>query len=458
MRDLVIKLDSLNICPGNPDDEYVKLIEERKGSIKSGQEVSSFLDTYATVLYKHKSYDSTVRSSTCHLVTDDNQCPACSRYRATLRGLLSRWKKSKLASPKRRTSLSSQVNFRYLKTPEKMLKLRSIRMLANLTKRKLLQLKLQIKKANEKSLVAVDKELGEDLSRMFDALPKCSASEDSFEHLFWEEQRKVNLAKSGMHKWHPMVVRWCLNLKLTSTTAYETLRSSKLLKLPSSRTLRDYTHWVQGKSGFQNEVDMLLYKEAKIDDCPEYAKYHCLVFDEIKVKEGLVYNKEQCHVIGFTRLDDISNHLKEYERCVVSGKSPQEVASHMLVFMVRGLFTSLEFPYIQFPVNSLSAESIYPLVWECINHLEMLGLKVLAITADGASCNRKFFRMHKSAEKAKLIYKTINVASGDRRPIFFFSDVPHLVKTVRNAWANSGSHDNTRQLYVSYCELKTSIL
>lgn len=72
---------------------------------------------------------------------------------------------------------------------------------------------------------------------------------------------------------------------------------------------------------------------------------------------------------------------------------------------------------------------------------------MLVITADGASCNRKFFRMHKSGKG--LTYKTVNIASEERRPIFFISDPPHLVKTVRNAWANSGHHDNTRELCVS---------
>ena len=32
-----------------------------------------------------------------------------------------------------------------------------------------------------------------------------------------------------------------------------------------------------------------LYREAKIDSIPDYQKYVCLVFDEVKVKEDLVY-------------------------------------------------------------------------------------------------------------------------------------------------------------------------
>ena len=196
---------------------------------------------------------------------------------------------------------------------------------------------------------------------------------------------------------------------------------------------------------------MLLRKEANIDSCPEYAKYFGLIIDEVKVKEGLVYNKEQGNMVRFSRIDDIGNYLKEYSRHILSDEKSPELASHMLVAMVRGLFSSLEFLYVQFPVNALSADVIYPLIWECISHLEM---KVITVTANGASCNKKFFHMHKTGtSEEEFVYKTTNIVSQERRPIFFISDVPHQIKTVRNAWANSGSHERSRQLHVRYHNL-----
>ena len=61
--------------------------------------------------------------------------------------------------------------------------------------------------------------------------------------------------------------------------------------------------------------------------------------------------------------------------------------------MVSGLFSGLCSPYAQFPCTSLSGDQLYPLVWECPRHLEMIGFKVLTMTADGTSCNLKFMRM-----------------------------------------------------------------
>ena len=103
-----------------------------------------------------------------------------------------------------------------------------------------------------------------------------------------------------------MMVHWCLNLKLLSPSAYSPLRSSGLLKLPSDRTLRDYTHWVKAKPRFQPEVDLQLQEEAFSaqlggnNDTSHLMSYVTLVFDEVKVQEGLVY--ESCTLIGFVQL------------------------------------------------------------------------------------------------------------------------------------------------------------
>ena len=59
----------------------------------------------------------------------------------------------------------------------------------------------------------------------------------------------------------------------------------------SEQTFRDYTHHVKAKPGFQPEIDEQICRDAKLDSIPEFQKYMCLVFNEVKVKENLVYNK-----------------------------------------------------------------------------------------------------------------------------------------------------------------------
>ena len=92
--------------------------------------------------------------------------------------------------------------------------------------------------------------------------------------------------------------------------------------------------------------------------------------------------------------------------------------------MVRGLFIPLKVPYAQFATRNLSADIIFPPVWEAIQKLEAAGFKVLAINCDGASVNRKFFHMHwtptsVASEDSKIVYKTRNPYADEQRDIYF---------------------------------------
>ena len=93
-----------------------------------------------------------------------------------------------------------------------------------------------------------------------------------------------------------------------------------------------------------------------------------------------------------------------------------------------------------FPCSSLTGDQLYPITCECISHLEMLGFKVLAMTSDGASCKRKLFSMlqpPKTKENADELFKVDNIFASESQPKKIFADVPHLIKTTRNCWANS---------------------
>ena len=100
------------------------------------------------------------------------------------------------------------------------------------------------------------------------------------------------------------------------------------------------------------------------------------------VKEGLVYSKTTGALIGFIDLGDINNHLHQ---SAPSERRP--TAKTVVVLMVRGVFSKLEFPCAVFTSVSLSGNDLYPLVWEAIGRLTLNGFCVHAITADGAKCN-----------------------------------------------------------------------
>ncbi len=155
------------------------------------------------------------------------------------------------------------------------------------------------------------------------------------------------------------------------------LRESGILKLPSSRTLRDYTHFASAKPGFSVEVDKMLIDASKVASCPEREKYVLLLLDEMHVKEDLIFNKHSGELIGFSNLGDINNHLEVYLRSLDTDieQSPP-LARSVMVFMVRGLFTKMQFAYAQFPCCSLTDDKLYAPFWNALSRIENCGLKV----------------------------------------------------------------------------------
>lgn len=63
---------------------------------------------------------------------------------------------------------------------------------------------------------------------------------------------------------------------------------------------------MKAQAAFSPEVDRQLLRGAKLDSIPPYQRKVCLVFDEVKIKEVLVYNKHSSDIIGFTNLGKVN--------------------------------------------------------------------------------------------------------------------------------------------------------
>ena len=73
-----------------------------------------------------------------------------------------------------------------------------------------------------------------------------------------------------------------------------------------------------------------------------------------------------------------------------------------------------------------------------MSRLELCGFKVMGLTCDGLSANRRLFSLHDLS--AELLHKVPNPYAEDDQDLFFFADPPHLMKTTRNAWASKTRH------------------
>lgn len=193
-----------------------------------------------------------------------------------------------------------------------------------------------------------------------------SFAPDSFQMIFWKQQKEASRRSPKGMRWHPLMIKWCIYLRHLSSKAYDTIRESGCISLPSQRTLRDYSNCVKETAGFSHAVDMQLLDTANITKCKQWQKLVILLMDEMYVKEGLVYNKHTGKLVGFVDLGDVNNHLLAFEREINGGGKHglPPLAKTIMVFMVRGLFTPLRFPYAQFPCAKLTGGLLLHLFWE----------------------------------------------------------------------------------------------
>ena len=293
-------------------------------------------------------------------------------YHNSLQKIYHRWLIEKSLSPSRRESTSSRINFTHLNTPEKRRWYSNLHLRLENEEKQLERMRDKIDHLMKVSRVIVGQELSNDFKSIIEDMTediRKNNPPDSFKQVFWEQQlAAVNASDVQQIRWHPAIIKWYLHMKFLSSGAYHAMRSSGLFVLPFERTLREYTHFVKGRAGFCPELNAQLVEEARISEDKD--RYIVLLWDEMKIKEDLVFDKHSCELIGFVNCGYINGHLDNFEHQCNSEENLSQtcsVASHMVLFTVRGLFTSLEFPYAQFPTNNASGDVLYPIVWEAVS-------------------------------------------------------------------------------------------
>ena len=93
-----------------------------------------------------------------------------------------------------------------------------------------------------------------------------------------------------------------------------------------------------------------------------------------------------------------------------------------------------------FATEAITSIQLFSLYWRAVAICEIsCELAVVVATADGASPNRRFIKMHgeMDAENERdLIYKAPNIYA-ENRNIFFFSDAPHLLCKTAFCYSNT---------------------
>ena len=364
-------------------------------------------------------YVSTVRAADCQIMLPSNgqiSCLSCQRIQKMLEAKISHQRETEVKplhpnAPLRTIARKKLENA--LKTER--------------SKQKMLLVKLEkMKEELEHRPLDLPKDLHGDLKKAVEE----GVIEDPLAKLFWEEQIKAFQKPNKGMRWHPTMVRLAILLRCQSKAAYTTLRNTGILKLPGESTLKDYTNAVLPQAGFNTNTLQELTKTTK--DWPDSKRFIVLMHDEMSIKEDLVFDRRSGEVVGFI---NPANWRPD----------GQTLATHVLVFMAVGVNTSLKTTIGYMATRTCTADVLYPLLWKAIGHLEICGLRVMASISDKATPNQRLYRLHRQDDG--VCYKALNLFCPDRY-VYFISDAPHLIKTVRNNLASSGAGRNTKLLWV----------
>ena len=185
-----------------------------------------------------------------------------------------------------------------------------------------------------------------------------------------------------------MIIRVFLSLQNKSSSAYDEWRDAlgkgkeRILTLPSQRRLRDYKNWVRPKRGFNDQIICEL--TGLSDKYFGVQKYVML----LKIQSNLVFDKVTGELIGFADLGDPDTNYASIEE-------QDKLATDALVFFVRGMATDLNFNLAYFGTTGGTSSQLMPLFWEAVGILDMsCNFMVVGYSCDGASLNRRFFRLH----------------------------------------------------------------
>jgi len=180
LLNLINAVSSASICQGNFADRYVAMARMRKGIFTSQcGEVVAYLDQSFCVVVSGEQHSATIRHAKCELLVVGNICALCYGFRDTLRSLFSKLRKRSIVP-------SVYTNTRFLKTPQKSARIKSLQKAIRIKTRQLKQLRMRINSILETNGVAVADDLRGDLEKVVENHKVME--EDEFKRVFWEQQ------------------------------------------------------------------------------------------------------------------------------------------------------------------------------------------------------------------------------------------------------------------------------
>ena len=125
----------------------------------------------------------------------------------------------------------------------------------------------------------------------------------------------------------------------------------------------------------------------KTKEVCEQERYVTIFLGEINIQDDLVWDKYTGEVIG--------SDLRDPDLNYATLKNTNELATHVLAFLVHSVVSSLAYSFATFAASGITAFQLFPLFWKAVAIFEVTSnMKVISAEADGTSPYRKIFKMH----------------------------------------------------------------
>lgn len=154
-------------------------------------------------------------------------------------------------------------------------------------------------------------------------------------HILMENQLR-NSQEKDVHqrRWDPEIISVALGLYLKSPSAYEMLKKTNMLVLPSKRLLQYYKNSVKQPVGISDDNLQWMKMECSRQSVPDFGKRGGLIIDEMAIQDDLVIERggDAWKLVGMVDMGKTNNNIS-----VICKKEKRvELATHALQFVFHG--------------------------------------------------------------------------------------------------------------------------
>lgn len=283
----------------------------------------------------------------------------------------------------------------------------------------------------------------------------------------------------NIDSWNPMLIRVCVAVWSYSNKGYEALQQTGLFILPHVRTLISYVSVRTNRIGSNDELQNSLYQQWQLQrevfkkanpdaDVPDLPT-GMLVFDEIVIRCGLVYNSKNGKLVGYAidehKMASLADVFEMLTKDNYVDENESKMSKYILQFMYRPFIGSHDYmgPYYTSHVN-IDTRRLHVFVIEAMKFFNDIGFDVDMLICDGAKPNLSLFLLLGDIVENRSIAKQswrmnpffINPFTG--RNCYFMFDPSHLVKNCRNAlYMSRPNAKDHRYMFQNHCMFWTHI-